>query len=191
MNKQTTTVEAEQAVRRYFQMISDPDSLRDDVAVRQLERELAATTDPIERLLLFSAIDRAKTVDTQGIRGEFHRRAKSFAEANGITASAFSAMGASKEDLRLAGLLGQTSSSRTGSLAQPRSGGRRSSVDDVVAAVPADVFTSRRLEELSGASTLTVRKALDRLLASGQLVEMDPDPAYPGPGRAPRRYVRA
>jgi hypothetical protein len=52
------------------------------------------------------------------------------------------------------------------------------------------VFTSRRLEELSGASALTVRKALDRLLASGQLVEMDPDPGYHGPGRAPRRYVR-
>lgn len=182
--------DAEDSVRRFLLMLSDPDSLRDEVAVQQLRGKLEGTSDPLERLSLFSAIERAENLDVQGIRSAFHRDARVFAEAHGISASAFAAMGVSRDDLRAAGLLGQSPRAALSS-AGPRRAARRSSVDDVAAVVPSDPFTLRQLEELSGASTLTVKKTVDGLLAAGTLTMLEPDTSHSGPGRAPRRYVRS
>lgn len=182
--------DAENSVRRFLVLLTDPDALRDDVAVQQLQGKLADTSDPLERLALFSAIERAANVDAQGIRADFHRDARAFAETHGITSSAFAAMGVSRDDLRAAGLLSAPQRSAPRASEAKRPAGRRSTVDDVFAAIPSDPFTLKQLEELSGASTLTVRKAVDAMLLAGSLSQIEPDPAHSGPGRAPRRYVR-
>lgn len=183
--------DAEESVRRFLLLLSNPDALRDDNAAAELREKLASATDPLDRLALLSTIERAENVDAQAIRAAFHRDAKPFAEANAITASAFSAMGVSREDLRAAGLVGTVSRSAPQSSGSSRRSGRRLSVDDVLAVVPTEPFTLKQLEELSGASTLTVRKAVDGLLGAGTLTQLEPDPGHSGPGRAPRRYVRS
>lgn len=184
------THDAENSVRRFLLLLSDPDALRDEVAVQQLREKLAEASDPLDRLSLFSAIERARNVDTHGIRAEFHRDARAFAEMHSIPASAFAAMGVSREDLRAAGLLGSPARHPTRETGPSRRSGRRLSVDDVLAAVPSEPFTIKQLEEISGASTLTVKKTVDMMLAAGSLAPMEPDPEHSGPGRAPRRYVR-
>jgi hypothetical protein len=186
----TGTVNAEDAVRRYLIMLADPDSLRDEVAVGQLQEKLELATDPLEKLSLYSAIERAANVNTQGIREDFHRHARVFAETHGIGPGAFTAMGVPREDLRAAGLLGAPSRSENRSTGKPRRTGKRLTIEDVSASLPSGPFTLKQLEELSGASPLTVKKAVDALIAAGSLRQIEPDPDHAGPGRAPRRYVR-
>jgi hypothetical protein len=185
------TVNAEDAVRRYLIMLTDPDSLRDEVAVRQLREKLELATDPLEKLSLYGAIERASNVDTRGIREDFHRHARVFAETHGVGPGAFTAMGVPREDLRAAGLLGASSRPEKRSTEKPYRTRKRLTLEDVNAAIPSAAFTLKELEEILGASPSTVKKAVDALLAEGSLRRIEADPDHAGPGRAPRRYVRS
>lgn len=181
----------EDSVRRFLLALSDPGSLRDEREIERLRGELSTTVDPLERLALFSAIDRAENVDVQAIRAEFLRQAKTFAAVHDITANAFAAMGVSREDLLAAGLLAQAHGAAPAASKPARRRARRPGLADVIALVPEGPFTCRQLEELSGASAPTAKRAVSEMLSAGSLVDLGFDPDHRAPGRAPRRYSRA
>jgi len=52
-------------------------------------------------------------------------------------------------------------------------------------------FTLRELENSSGSTPITVRKAIDVMLESKELTPVGPDPDYSARGRAPMRYQNA
>jgi predicted ArsR family transcriptional regulator len=65
------------------------------------------------------------------------------------------------------------------------------SVDKVKACVPSGPFTAKALEEASGATGATARKAIAELVAAGSVESLGPDPEYSGRGRAPTLYKSA
>jgi predicted ArsR family transcriptional regulator len=62
------------------------------------------------------------------------------------------------------------------------------SVDKVKACVPSGPFTAKALEEASGATGATARKAIAELVAVGAVQSLGRDPDYSGRGRAPTLY---
>lgn len=179
------------AVRRYLQWLQDPQSLVDVATVDALRAELARTVDPLAQLRLQARIAAESNPDPDAVREGFYRSAAVLAAAEQIPADAFSAMGVPVEDLRRAGLVpagrGRPRKSRQVKSAASSTAGRQG-VLDALAVLGDTFFTVRQLQEVSGASALTVRKTVTELVSAGALAEFDGDEHYAGRGRAPRRY---
>lgn len=69
----------EAAVRDYLQALKDPESLRDDTAIAELQTRLDDTEDPLERLKLRAQLDGAQRVDPSGYEDGFVTHAKDWA----------------------------------------------------------------------------------------------------------------
>ena len=54
---------AEKAIRDYLLFLTDPESMRDDAEIHRLEAAAREVSDPIEKLRLLSAAQRAGEVD--------------------------------------------------------------------------------------------------------------------------------
>ena len=62
-------------------------------------------------------------------------------------------------------------------------------VEDIKTKVPdSGTFTVRDLEQRTGGSTATVRKAIGELLETGAIEDLGPATDYAGRGRAPTVY---
>jgi hypothetical protein len=174
----------EQAVRAYLTFLSDPNSLRDDRLIAKLQAEIDRASDPIDKLKAISAKHQAEAVDGSLYRKAFTQNAKAYAETNNITAAAFAELGVPNEDLRAAGFtIGRNKRSNTRA--------KRVTTDTIAASLPTGTFTSRDIENSTGASTGTVRRAISILLTAKKISEAGTDPNYPGRGRAPMRYTKA
>lgn len=183
---------AEQSVRSYLTYLSDPTQLVDDEAVAAADRAVAEASDPIDRLKALGRRERAGRVDVDALEAAFVAEARSYAEAEGIPVQAFLEMGVDAGVLRRAGFdvpgsvaRGMRSSSRTASSTSPRV--TLETVRDVAIGFE-EVFTVAQLEDATGASVGTVRRAIADLLEIGALRDVGPDPEHRGPGRAPTRY---
>lgn len=177
---------AEDAVRKYLVFLDDPASLVDADRVESLEKDLASESDPVERLKILSALERASSADGAALRSNFVKHAAGFARSENIPPTAFLSMGVPRQTLLDAGLLpGGRSPGQVPGRSRNRRVGQREVVS--VARGLTEGFTARDLMEACGANRMTVSKALDALVTEGALVEL-PATGDRTAGRSPRRY---
>jgi len=173
----------ELAVRNYLQFLKDPSALRDEQRIAALKAAVSEAADPLDELKRRSELAKAEQLDGSQYRDAFVDHAKAYASDNNIAVEAFRAMGVADSDLRAAGLL---------SASKRQSGIRtRVSMDTIRSAVSSEPFTSKDLEARTGAAYVTIRKAINDMVAEGVIVEIGPVPNYQERGRVPMLYRTA
>ena len=191
-------VTPESAVRRYLAWVDDPRSAVDEDAVAKAEEAFASASDPIDKLHAAAARERAKAADIDSITTQFVAHARSYAEAEGIPVEAFRTLGVSDDVLNEAGFAVPSSRGRRG----PAAGGRKAStpsgprapqipvsqIKAVADHMPKQFTLAQLAEKAGGGSPVTVRKAVDELIAEGRAAKLGPDANHTGPGRAPTIY---
>ncbi len=182
---------AERAVRTYLAALKDPSALRDEGKVAKLQEDIAGAGDPVKRLRLRQQLLDAERPSLSKFEDEFVTHAKTWADENGLSSEVFAAEGVSAGVLRRAGFAVRGGGGRRPAGARRRASGRRVTTEQVLAAVPRGAFTTRQLQESSGASPAVVRKAIQAEVAAGRLVEQGTDPGHKGPGRSPTLYKRS
>lgn len=186
---------AEQAIRNYLQFLADPSSMRDEAEVARLEAAAASTDDPIEKLRLLSEAQRTREVDGAPLESEFIAQARHWADGEGVTVEAFRSLGVPNHVLAAAGLAKAVKGSKVPKAASSKAPRQRRSpavsADAVEGSIPDGPFSVRDLMEASGASLQTVRKAVRRMLAAGELVDLGLDPNWDGRGRTPTLYRKS
>ena len=180
------TTNPEAAVRRYLNYLSDPTSVIDHDRVEEVQAELSATDDQIERLRLESELDRVRSTDGESVVREFISVAKQFAEEEDITADAFRRQGVPTEVLAQAGF-----GTKGGKATSARS--QRVNAATVAAHVQgrSGTWTYNDIESGTGASIGTVRKVVDDLVAAKKVKSLGPDPDHASRGRAPNLFTAA
>ena len=190
--------ESESAVRRYLAWLEDPSSAVDHDAVASADAAFAAASDPIDRLHAAAARERARAADASAIVAAFVRAARGYAEAEGIPVEAFRALGVPNDVLAEAGFAVPASRGRRG----PAAGGSPPArppgtpapqislahLKGVAAQMPKQFTLAQLAETAGGGSPVTVRKAVDELIAEGRAAKLGPDTNHSGPGRAPTIY---
>lgn len=182
-----TTKTQEAAVRNYLQALKDPESLRDDKTINDLEKRIGSTDDPLERVKLRAQLEQAQRIDPSAYEDGFIAHAKEWADQHGVTAESFKAEGVSDDVLARAGLDGARRRRRTAT------GGRRRRVsrDDVRNAIRQHKsFTLPQIQSKTGASRETVRAVIKELLNAGEVETAGTDESHTGRGRAPTAYER-
>jgi hypothetical protein len=169
-------------VRDYLLYLRDPEALRDDSRIKELEQAVAKTDDVLEQLRLQAELVKAQSADGSQYEDGFVTHAAAYAEQHKIPVDAFRAMGVSDDVLRRAGLLQQRQTKRS-----TRS---RVTIEEVRKSVPRGKFTIPDLVAASGASQATVRKVVAEQLEAGGLEDLGDDPKHSGVGRAPKVYKR-
>lgn len=180
---------AELAVRRYLQYLENPESLVDNGGIERLQQTVAEATDPIERLRALAELERAQQPNEADHRQAFIQHAKDWAEANGITPSAFQAMGVDRSVLQAAGLLPST---------RRRSKRAQAGMPRMVTTVEIKAAVSKRRGEFTfadianevGGSPMTVRKAVNELIDDGEVERLGATPNWTQQGRAPIVFRR-
>jgi hypothetical protein len=186
--------EADDAVRNYLVFLQDPQRLIDQVEVARLEAAAEAATDPLEKLQTINRLHQVRAGDPDSYRQAFCAHAKNWAEANDIRPASFLEVGVDEATLRAAGLAIRGPRSRPAAR-RGRPGGQRGQVrvGDVKAAAreQSREFTLADLVAASGASPMTIRKAVDELTVAGEVERLGPTPNWSQPGRAPILYRTA
>lgn len=185
----TSTPEAESAVRNYLLFLEDPSKLIDQDEVARLEAAAEKTTDPLEKLRTINQLKQMTEGDRDSYRQAFCAHAKTWAEANGIHPSSFLTMGVDPATLRAAGF-SIRGGSASGGRRRHSSGRGQVRVEQVkeAAARQTGIFTLADLAASSGASPMTIRKAVDELVKAGEIERLGPTPNWSQPGRAPIQF---
>lgn len=193
---------AEEAVRRYLAWLEDPTSAVDTDAIAKAEVAFASATDPIAKLHAAADLERAKATDTTALRAAFVGHARAYAAHADIPVAAFRALGVPDDVLAEAGFALPSARGRRGPAAAPRG---REPLTGAAPRVRAPQITVPQLQEVAlrfegpftlaqlvdragGGSPVTARKAVEELVADGQLAALGPAVDHAGPGRAPNRY---
>lgn len=182
------SAKAEAAVRNYLLFLEDPTKLVDQDEVDRLESELSHASDPLEKLRVVSRLQRIREGDRDSYRQAFCAHAKSWAEANDIPAASFVELGVDETTLRAAGFTVRTPAPHRTNRRTQRPGQRGSvRVDQIKAAVIEQTheFTLADIAAAAGGSPMTVRKAVEALVQSGDVERLGPSPNWSQPGRAP------
>ncbi|MCU1372105.1 MAG: hypothetical protein JWO77_3299 [Ilumatobacteraceae bacterium] len=192
------TTSPENAVRRYLAWIEDPGSAVDQDAVEAADAAFASATDPIAKLHAAAARERAASADVSAIEHDFVVHAKAYADAEQIPASAFEALGVGADVLKQAGFAvvgGRNRRSGGSSPAPIRSSGApraaqvpMATIKAVAVQMPKQFTLGQLADRAGGGSPVTVRKAVDELIAEGRAAKLGPAPDHQGPGRAPTLY---
>jgi hypothetical protein len=176
----------EAAVRNYLLFLEDPSKLIDQAHVEELRRRAAEATDPIDRLKAYAALERAEKADDTKFKLDFISHAKTWAQAHGVGASVFRQLGVKDEVLRSAGLLPASRGRKAALAVTPPN---RSSV--TAEAIKQHVLSRRGTFLLAdlvadvGGSPMTVRKAVQELIATGAIRRLGPVSDRSRRGRAP------
>jgi hypothetical protein len=177
------TITPEAAVRAYLQFIEDPASIVDAAAVKKAQSALEKASDPIDRLKAIGALERAQATDETVYRTDFVRFAGAWATEEGIPGSAFRQLGVPTDVLAEAGLDGQPKGRRRSKAGTtPRS--RRppmktEQIETGILALP-EPFTVREVADRIGGSPITIKAALDRLVAQDKVGEAGERPGIRG-----------
>jgi len=177
------TITPEAAVRSYLQFIEDPTSVVDAAAVKKAQSAVDKAKDPIERLKALSVLDRTKSTDGSAYRADFVRLARSWAEEEGVPASAFRELGVPAEVLAEAGLDGQAKGRRPSKAGTaPRSRRPAVKTEELEAGILAftEPFTVREVADRIGGSPMTIKVVLDRLVAQDKVAEAGERPGARG-----------
>jgi hypothetical protein len=191
------TTTPEEAIRSYLLFLDDPSKLRDEGEVQRRTVAVLEAKDPIEKLKALAALEKAAAIDEKALRAGFIEHAGEWAEANGISVKAFRELKVPTDVLVAAGF--EVTPERTrrsvaaigGSAHESK---RRPAVStaDIKDAVLTFVepFTLNIVMDKVGGSPMTVRKAVEDLIADGKVEKQGPVPGYSGRGRAPIQYAR-
>lgn len=176
---------AETAVRNYLTFLEDPSKLVDPDEVGRLEASLERAADPVEKLRVATRLHRLHQNDREVYRQAFCAHAKEWSEANDIDVESFRTLGVDDKTLRSAGFKLRPQPSFAKAAARPKT--RIVRVEDVkvAAAKRTSEFTMADVSEASGASPMTIRKALNEMIDSGEIERLGPMPGWAQPGRAP------
>lgn len=176
---------AENAVREYLTALRDPDSLKDEKKLKDVEDKIASTKDVLEEAKLLSELNRLSKIDPLDYEAGFVEHGKAWADEANVPAKTLSSMGVGDDVLRKAGFDVASGPSRS-----PKPATRRVSRDDVVDVVlgQGEAFVLNHIESLTGASLATVRKVVASLVEDGRVIEKGDDPSHSGRGRAPKVY---
>jgi len=179
----------EDAVRSYLLYLDDPAALRDEAEIAKRHRAVVDATDPIDKLKAIAALERASTIDETALRDRFVTHAKAWAEAQGVPLSAFRQLKVPDDVLREAGFR-LPAAARQSRASRGRRRARAVPVEDVKAHILAQKgsFVLADVMNTTGGSQATARKAIDELIAAGQVEKLGPVPNYKGRGRAPLQY---
>lgn len=169
------------AVRNYLLYLDDPAQLVNQAEVERVERQLSSASDPLDKLRLLTELQQLRECDGEQLRADFCRHARRWAEANGISVQSFTSLGVDEATLRQAGMMSR--SAATDSDERPG----RVSVKTVKEAASRRTgsFTLADLAAETGASPMTIRKALATLIDGGAVTRIGPTPGWSQPGRAP------
>jgi hypothetical protein len=188
----------EEAIRSYLLFLDDPTKLRDEGEVQRRTLAVLEAQDPIEKLKALAALEKAAAIDEKGLRAGFIEHARDWASANGISVKAFRELKVPVDVLAAAGFEVANERSRrtvTGTVGTTVESGRRRpavSASDIKESVLtfAEPFTLNVVMAKVGGSPMTVRKAVEDLIADGKVEKQGPVPGYTGRGRAPIQYAR-
>ena len=188
----TTASEAETAVRNYLLFLEDPSKLIDQNEVARLEAAVQSTSDPLQKLQSINRLQQIREGDRDAYRQAFCAQAKTWAEANNIRPASFLQLGVDEATLRAAGfsvrgLSGQRTSTRRGRQPARHAQVRVEQVKDA-AGRQTGTFTLADLAAASGGSPMTIRKAVEELIAAGEVERLGPTPNWSQPGRAPIQF---
>ena len=167
----TDAPSADDAVRRYLTFLDDPSKLVDEAEVRRLQDQVDRAEDPIDRLLARAALLRAETTDGEAYKRDFIKHAKKWADAEGVPASAFRALGVPDDVLANARLDGKT---RRGTRVNRDVGAPRRArisiprLEEKILLLDG-TFTVKDVTEQIGGSPATVKSALGRLEVQGKV----------------------
>ncbi len=188
----------ESAVRRYLAWVDDPASAVDEDAIARAEEAFSSASDPIDRLHAAAARERARAADVSAISADFVAHARAYAEAEGIPVEAFRSLGVADDVLAEAGFAVPSSRGRRGpsagrKAAKGPSGPRApqisvAQIKGVADQMPKQFTLAQLADKAGGGSPVTVRKAVDELIAEGRAAKLGPDTNHSGPGRAPTIY---
>lgn len=183
----------DEAVRRYLNSLSDPAKLVDAELAGELHEAIDAEKDTIERVMLREQLVRVEDVDgmLRDAETAFLAVIKEWASGHSISPSALRAEGVPEDVLRRAGLVRQP---RAGENRGVKAGDHprrsRTTVDEIIAAMPSYPFSVSRLRDLTAAALATVRKAISIELDAGRLERAGADVSHKGPGRTAALYQR-
>jgi hypothetical protein len=188
----------EDAIRSYLLFLDDPTKLRDEGEVQRRTLAVLEAQDPIEKLKALAALEKAAAVDERALRAGFIEHAKDWAATNGISVKAFRELKVPVDVLTSAGFeivaerTRRSVSGTVGSSGEPSRRRPAVSTTDIKEAVLTFVepFTLNVVMEKVGGSPMTVRKAVEDLIADGTVERPGPVPGYSGRGRAPIQYSR-
>jgi hypothetical protein len=195
--KSPATTVADVAVRAYMAAIRDPGALRDEHAIAEVQTRIDRTEDGLARLRLRQRLLDLQQPSLTPYEEAFVAHAKAWADTAGVSGEAFALEGVAVAVLRRAGFRvvadGGRRRSRARSTGSRRTARRRATVtaDEVRAAIPSGTFTVTTLQQLSGASTTTVRRVVREGVEAGRLIERGGTSDHSGPGRAPTIYERS
>ena len=204
MSNETETP-AESAVRKFLEFVADPASARDEPLIAGLRDQVGTAKDPIAKLKVLAALDRAERADGEALRKAFVDHAQAWADEHAIPVRAFRELGVNDIVLAEAGFdLGsgravnrrraQGGASRSATtkarVTSGRPRARSVSADDIRAWLveQRQPFTLSQVMSGAGGSLGTITKVVDDLVHSGRLVKLGPAPDHRGRGRAPHQY---
>lgn len=194
---------AEEAIRRYLLWLNDPGSIVDVEAIEEAERVAKQTSDVIEKLKALSRVENMRLGDSRAVKQAFLDHARAWGDEHEISAASWIRLGVPPEVLREAGITADRSAGRpSAGAAAARSssrppanrtaGTRRESVsiNQIVSHVQTMTgpFVLTDIADQVGGSPMTIRKAVDQLVAAGTVERLGSDPQHNGRGRAPIRY---
>jgi DNA-binding transcriptional ArsR family regulator len=206
---------ADEAVRAYLEALQDPNTAVDWDEVEELASQIAAATDPVNRVMLRAEWRRASDPSTYlpDLEADFIAFADQWSQANRVSADDFFYEGVPLQVLREAGM-GISEEARayaesdegevlstavTSSRQVPADDDDEpapapvslfepgSAMDKVHAAIGSEPFTINDLVDRADASRSTVRAVLDKLEEAGHLAELPPQDTGTS-GRSPKRY---
>jgi hypothetical protein len=170
-NTASDAIAPEAAVRLYLTYLDDPTKLIDNDKTTKLEKKLADTKDPIDRLMAMAALHRARAADPSGIISDFTRHAKRWADAEGVPEGAFRELGVPDDVLKAAGFgkgkRGQANKAMH--TAGPRR--NRISTEQLTEGILQldGAFSIRDVSEQIGGSSRTVKDVISTLEAQGKI----------------------
>ena len=193
------TKKIEDGIRSYLDSLGTSDKpVVDREAVKSLKAQIRSEDDKLNQLKLIMALqeeEAGRVPDRSGERAVFVAEAKAWADAEGVDASAFQAMGVPDEDLREAGFEVTDSG---GSSGRRRAGGSSSSarapripLEDVkkVAEGLGAQWKLTDLAEKLDRDVTTVRNYVNKLVEDGSVTVVGDDPEHDGRGRAAKVYA--
>lgn len=193
---------AEYHVRRYLQLLDDPQGLIDEEEVRAAKDALQDAEDngdPIARVRAITAMERATQVDTEAVTQAFIAHLPEWLDDNpDVSVNALQSMGLPVEVLVEAGVLAPPTARRAGRRRTARTAGEgrlrepRISNEEAAAVLPVgQPFTTSEAAELFGRTVQTARNIVKRLVVAGIIENVgETGPRGGGKGAAAQLYQR-
>jgi hypothetical protein len=192
------TKKIEDGIRSYLDSLGQSDKpVVDREAVKALKAQIRSEADSINKLKLLAHLEEeeaGRVPDTEDEKAVFVAEAKAWADGEGVTVTAFQALGVPDEVLKEAGFDVPAGGTPKASPASGRrsSGTRAPAIPlDVVAAEAKKLGSGWKVADLAAKldrEPMTVRNYVLKLIERGAIADLGDDPAHDGRGRAAKIY---